>query len=102
MKNFDENLKELMKQRGLNARQLSASLGVPAKTCQEWLRGRMPRDVQVIKRLSDHFGVSVHYILYGTEQDGATFDLASFLEKTTIHTGLYEITVKKVAPKGAK
>jgi transcriptional regulator with XRE-family HTH domain len=95
-RNFGDILHDLMKERKISGRSLAKELGIPYKTLQEWLGpgARMPRDPEVLKKVSDYFNVSVHYLLFG-EEDQRTI-IGEFLDKTEIHTGLYEITVKRV------
>jgi len=99
MKTFGETLKELMKAKRLSATDIAKILQLPTKSVQEWVgpSGRTPRDLSVIKKLASLFGVSVHYLMYG-EEDPHNL-LASALEKTEIHTGLYEIVIRKVQEK---
>jgi len=54
----------------------------------------MPRDPAHIKKLADFFECSVHFLLYGDEDPNSLIN--QILHKTTIHTGLYEVTVRKV------
>lgn len=98
MSGFGENLKAMMQGRNTTAVDLAKAINVPLKSVREWLQhDRFPRDPDIIKRLSGFFGCSVHKVMYGTEDP---FNLiGNVLEKTEIHTGMYEITVKKVNPK---
>ncbi|MEN0059634.1 MAG: helix-turn-helix transcriptional regulator [Bdellovibrio sp.] len=95
-KSFGEVLKQLMSERNLSVSQLAKAINCPSKTVQEWLgpHGRVPRDLEVLKRLAQHFNCSTHSLLFGEEDPRGI--LGDILEKTEIHTGLYEITIKKV------
>ncbi len=100
---FGKTLAELMKQKGVSGRVLANKLGVPHRTVQEWVGShgnRMPRDPAILKNLSSYFSVSVHFLLYG-EQDPRN-PLNELLEKTELHTGLYEVTIRRVQPKNGK
>lgn len=96
---FGENLERLMKEKRYNVSSLAQELGIPSKTVHEWVGkgGRMPRKPEVLRQLSDVLNVSVYCLLYGEEDPRSA--LNQILEKTEIHTGLYEITIKKVNPK---
>lgn len=93
---FGNNLESMMKKKNFSARSLSKQINVPYKTVQEWIgsTGRMPRDPEVLRKLADIFNCTVYYLLYG-EEDPKTL-IGEILERTEIHTGLYEITIKKV------
>jgi transcriptional regulator with XRE-family HTH domain len=88
-----------MKQKRVSARALAKDLGLSAKTVQEWVGpgGRMPRNATHLRALSEYFDTSVHYLLFG--EDDPKSALGAILDKTEIHTGLYEITIKKVKGK---
>mgnify|MGYP000210946966 CR=1 FL=1 len=102
MSSFGVVLSALMKDRNLSAGKLADKVGYSAKTIQEWLgpNGRMPRDVAAIKKLAEFFNVSTHYLLYGEEDKRS--DIASFLAKHEIFTGIYEISIKKVQHREGK
>lgn len=96
MKTFGQNLSELITQRRVKLKELAAALGIPLKTIHEWTgaRGRMPRSPEHIRKLAAYFGVSTHFLLFG-EEDPRNL-VQNLLEKTEIHTGTYEITVKRI------
>ena len=98
-KNFGDTLLKLMQQRNISARELAKGIEEPQKTVNDWLthKKRIPRDPQTIKKLAEYFGVGVYFILFGQEDPKNILD--AILEKTEIHTGLYEISIKKVKPK---
>lgn len=99
MKTFGENLEKLMKARGLSGRTLAKQMGVPAKTVQEWVGsgGRMPRSPDALRQLASLFDISIHELLFGVPDPQGM--IGSLLEKTEIHSGIYEITVKKIKNK---
>jgi transcriptional regulator with XRE-family HTH domain len=93
---FGENLENLMADKNVSISKLAKDIDVSAKTVQEWVgkTGRVPRNLDSIKKLSEYFDVSVHFLLFGEEDNRNIIN--DILEKTEIHTGLYEITIKKV------
>lgn len=101
-RNFGDILQSLMEERKISGRSLAKELGVPYKTLQEWLGpgARMPRDPEVLKKVSDYFKVSVHFLLFGKEDERSL--IGEILDKTEIHTGLYEITVKRVSSRNRR
>ena len=99
---FGENLKRLMIEKNLSAPKLAKAINCPPKTVQEWLgpHGRVPRDLDALKKLAEYFECSTHSLLFGEEDPRSPF--AEILEKTEIHCGLYEISIKKVNRGGQK
>jgi len=98
MSEFGRTLKRLMNENKLTVNELGERINVSPKSLSEWVaKGRMPRDPEVLKRLSEELGVSVHMLLYGVDDASAT--IATLFQKTLLHTGTYEITVAKVEKK---
>ena len=58
-----EHLKELRKQRGLLQRDVASFLGVDRTTYLKYENGTNEPDIEIIKKLSSFFGVSVDYLL---------------------------------------
>lgn len=75
--------------------ELAREINVSPKTINDWLTGRTPRDLDAVKRCAEFFGVSVHFLLYG--EDDRRNLIEEVLEKTELHTGLYEITIRRVS-----
>lgn len=96
-KTFSSNLKQLMKSRNLSAGELSKAIDIPSKTIQEWLNDRMPRNPEAIKKIANYFNCSTHFVLFGEEDPKSM--LSDLLNKTEIHSGLYQITISKVIEK---
>ena len=96
---FGKTLKSLMADRGVSASKVAVAIGVSPKTIHEWLGGdgRVPRNLGAIRKLAEYFQCSTHFILFGEEDPRSI--LGDILTKTEIHTGLYEITVKRVTKK---
>ena len=98
-KTFGEVLESLMNEHNLSVRSLTKELKLPAKTIQEWVgtHGRTPRQPESLKKLADYFKCSIHYLLFGEQEPYNIIN--EILEKTEIHSGLYEISIRKVKTK---
>jgi transcriptional regulator with XRE-family HTH domain len=96
MKSFGQNLKELMERDRVSVAHVAKAIGEPTKTVQEWTgpHGRSPRSLDVLPKLAAFFKVSITRLVSGEEEMHSA--LHSMLERTEIHTGLYEISIKKV------
>ncbi len=95
---FGTRLETLCRDRGIPINELARRISVSSTTVHEWIgkSGRLPRNPDHLKKLSDFFNVSLEFLLFGEEQNSS---LEAFLQKSEIHTGLYEITIKKVSQK---
>lgn len=94
---FAITLKLVMRQKGVKIAELSRAIDVPVKTVGDWLGGAIPRDLDGVRRAALYFSVTVHYLLFGEED--VRNPVAEFLERTEVHTGLYEISIRKVTPR---
>lgn len=96
---FGKILERLLKQNNLSGRQFAKEIGVNNKTVMSWIGadGSFPSDPQVIKKISVRFNISVHELLFG-EPDPKGL-LGELLNKTEVHSGLYEIVIRKVSVK---
>ena len=92
-----EFAKTLIRQKAMTRGELAREINVSPKTISDWLTGRTPRDLDAVKRCSEVLDVSVHYLLYGEEESSHLIE--EILEKTELHTGLYEISIRKVSKK---
>lgn len=92
----------LCEQMNIKPNELARRISIPRTSVHEWVgsAGRIPRDPQHLKKLCDFFNVSASFLLWGEEEKTTT--LESLISKTEIHTGMYEIILKKVDPKNRK
>jgi transcriptional regulator with XRE-family HTH domain len=60
---FGEILRELMEDRDLTQKQLSANINVAAPTLGNYVRGLREPDYETLKTIAAYFGVSVDYLL---------------------------------------
>ena len=95
---FGERLERLCKERGIAVNELARRISVSSKTVHEWVgtSGRLPRNPEHIKALSKFFNVSLDFLLFGEENQ---INLESLISKTELHTGLYEISIRRVSKK---
>ena len=96
---FGKTLKNLMDQRGTSARSLGRAVGVPHKTISDWIAQSvaMPRNPDHLKSISDHFGCSIHFLLFGDEEPLSI--AGDHVERMELFSGTYEVTVRKVSQK---
>jgi len=97
--NFGNNIKKLLKKKNLSVSRFAKEINTAQKTVDDWIKhpDRIPRDTKTLKRISEYFGCSTHFLLYG-EEDAKSL-LGEILERTEIHSGLYQITIERVKTK---
>ncbi len=98
---FGERLEGLCKDRGISINELSRRIGVSSKTVHTWVgkNGASPRRPDDLKKLCEFFDVSLEFLVFGEERSE---NIEALFSKSEIHTGLYEITIKRVAKKDSK
>jgi transcriptional regulator with XRE-family HTH domain len=99
MPSFSENLKRLMKERGVTARVLSKATAIPASTISEWSGGREPKLSEPVVKLARFFGVTLEFLVMGKEQEEVLVEqLINNLDDgfTTIHQGVYRVRLEKL------
>lgn len=72
--NLDKVLKTLMKSRGLKASDLSKSTGIPAATLSSLLNGGQTQKPEHLLALSQFFGISIEFLLFGEDTQKPTLD----------------------------
>lgn len=90
-----ENLKKILKEKDISVNELSKKTGVPKSTIMTWLAGRTPDLIQLDK-VTQYLNTSIDEIAFGRKREDA---LTGLFEKVEVHSGLYEISIKKVNSK---
>lgn len=87
-------LKSLTKKHGIPVSALARKTGVPVKTLYSWLQGQSPRNLNQLKTVAEHFGVSLEYLLFNETPavKNKSFDDL----KNEINIGNYEVILRKV------
>jgi len=57
---FAKTLKKLIRTEGMTTAELAKKINVSPKTISDWLTGRTPRDLDMVKKCTEFFDVSVH------------------------------------------
>ncbi|MGB0453989.1 MAG: hypothetical protein ACPGJV_09770 [Bacteriovoracaceae bacterium] len=93
---FGKNLEKLILANYSSIASFARDINLNAKTVQEWCGGgaRFPSKPEYLRVMAEALRVTVHELMFGCLDKNEP--LGSALEKTEIHTGLYEITIKKV------
>ena len=85
-------LKKKLQDEDLKVTELSRATKVPLQTLHNWLSGQKPRDIDQVKRVADHFGVSINNLCFG-EIEKSNRELADF--KDEIMAGVFEVIIRK-------
>lgn len=98
---FGITLEKLLKERKMTIGQLAKEIGVSPTTLKEYVGkgGRFPSKPQVLKKIAQVFGLSIHELLFGEPDPMAI--LPQGLDKTDFFNGTFEVSIKRVNLKGA-
>ena len=91
---LDKQLKTLLRQSDTTVAQLARATGVSPKTVYNWLEGQKPRDIDAVKRVADHFKVTVDYLCFSTPQPTSPGnEIERHLDE--IHAGTFEVVLRR-------
>lgn len=62
-----ERLYALMRERGVNGKQVSETLHLSNSAFTDWKKGRAKPGVENLSKLAEYFGVSLDYLVFGKE-----------------------------------
>jgi hypothetical protein len=85
-------LKKKLQDNDVMVTELSRATKVPLQTLHNWLAGQKPRDIDQVKRVADHFGVSINNLCFG-EIEKANRELTDFRDE--ILAGVFEVVIRK-------
>ena len=90
-----DKLRELINEHDITVASLARKTGVPKTNINSWLTGTAP-NIEQLYKVAQFFDVPIEYLAFGKEVDDP---MSEFMDKFHVHTGLYEISIKKVTPK---
>ena len=64
-----QQLKFYAELRGITSAELARKTGVSKQVLSLWLGGAKPKNVEQVKKVSDHFGTSLDNLLFGVGED---------------------------------
>ena len=63
--NFKKQLRLYLYDKELTASDLARLAGIPKQSVSDWLSGTNPRDVRLVKKVANVFGVTLDHLLFG-------------------------------------
>ena len=100
---FAKILRALMAEKHLTVREAARIAGVGPSTVDDWRAGAVPEDYFAVKRLAQHLGVTLTFILTGEEDDRDREKIPAVAEVFSdgghIFDGFAKITIQRLLPK---
>lgn len=91
-----KNLLRLMKERNISISQLAAETAVPKSNLTKWINNDANPNLEQLSKVAEYFQISLDEIVFDKKPLSSIEELVNKLE---IHTGLYEISIKKLTKK---
>lgn len=90
-----KNLKLLIELKELTVSELARRTDVPKSNILTWLNGANP-NLEQLDKVAQYFNVSIDYLVFGRTSEDL---FAKFTDKIEMHSGHYEIIIKKISKK---
>jgi predicted transcriptional regulator len=94
------NLKKLLNENDLTVAQLSRASKIPPQTLHNWLHGQEPKNFLQIKKLANHFEMSVDELVYGERITSRTHQVLkqNIIQEfeNEINAGTFEVVLRRV------
>ena len=94
MMQLAKQLKSLLRSNDITVAQLARIVGVSSKTIYNWLAGQPPKDIGAVKKVADHFGVTLDFICYGIELPQTKTEIERHLDE--VNAGVFEVVLRRV------
>ena len=91
---LSNQLKKLIQQSGTTITVLSKATKVPQQTIHNWISGSRPRDFDQVKKVAEHFKVTLDFLVYGIESEKTSTPFDSLREE--INAGVFEVVLRRV------
>jgi transcriptional regulator with XRE-family HTH domain len=91
-----KNLLRLMKEKNISISQLAIEASVPKSNLTKWINNNANPNLEQLSRVAEYFDLTVDEIAFDKKTDT---DIENLFQKLKIHSGLYEVIIKKVTKK---
>ena len=93
--NLAKQLKKLIQNSGITVTNLSKATNISGQTIHNWLAGSKPRDFDQVKRVADHFNLSLDELVYGESLKTKSISALEDQEENIL-AGVYEVILRRV------
>jgi transcriptional regulator with XRE-family HTH domain len=89
-----ETLAALLKKRRMSAQALATATDIPVSTIKAWLGGNAPRNLDDVRAVARHMGVSFEYLIFGEDPDAGAVLANALLEQ--VFDGYLKVKVERI------
>lgn len=79
-----ERLNDLKEKSGLNAKQLTSTLGISSTSFTDWNKGKGSPSLDAVVKFCNYFDVSLDYLVFGEERKNEMLDISNTKEKAVL------------------
>ena len=87
---LEKNLKKVLEQKNISVMELARKTGVPKSNINAWLTGASP-NLEQLDKVAQFLETTIDYLAFGRQSE-----LTKVLKEFEVHTGLYEIKIKRI------
>jgi len=96
--NLKHQLKLYLSVQGITASELARTTKIPKQSISDWLAGTSPRDLALLKKVADYFGITIDHLVFG---DGLQISVTVENEKNADShqnwiEGIFEVKFRSV------
>ena len=88
-----KQLKSLITKNDTTVAQLARATKISSKTIYQWLHGQKPRDLNQVRRVADHFSVTIDYLAFGIVNNKTKSEFSDYADE--INAGVFEVILRK-------
>ena len=96
---FKEMLSQLIKEKGVSAREVARTCEIPQSTLNNYLAGRDPQKPEHLLALSKYFKVSIEFLLSGSDERRPTLE---DVLTTEVFDGWLRVKIERAIPNKRK
>lgn len=97
MLQLKENLKYLLKQRGMTVANLARLSKTPKQTLADWMAGAIPKDVRTLKRVAESLSLSIDVLCFGdVSMENALKDKTDNIFGDNWVEGIFEVRLRRI------
>lgn len=91
-----KRLKHKIESNGLSVSRLAKRTGVPNTTIANWLAGQSPKNIQQLKKVANHFDITIDELVFG---EAPTRKVSDFDFEQMIYAGQFDVILKPIKGK---
>lgn len=89
-------LRRKLKEAGVGAPTLAKKTGISRQTIANWLEGQKPQNLEQVKKVADHFGMTIDELCFGPSLRSQPLNDEIEKHRDEINAGIFEVVLRRV------